>query len=321
MPSQFDVTSLGSTMLRLSVFPGERLETAPAFQAKAGGTESNVMIALSRMGRRTAWVSRLTDNALGRRIAGEIGYHGVDTSRVVWTDQDRNEVYYVEAGARPRPTQVIYDRKHSAVSNIRFEDLDIGFLLNTQVLHLTGIFPALSKQCADVITRLIEAARRADVTVSFDVNYRAKLWSADEAARTVAPMMELSDIVIVTSEDAEHLFGITGTPEDVVRAVHGRFHSEVSVVTIGGEGGIACDGDRLYSSAGYPVDIQERVGAGDCFAAGVLCGYLKGSLQTGMNYAAAMAAIKLGIHGDYFVSDEAEVLRIINSRDEREVGR
>ena len=319
--ARFDVTTLGSTMLRLSVPSGERLETAPHFEVRVGGTESNVMVALARMGHRTAWVSRLNDNALGRRIARAIGSHGVDVSRVVWSAEGRNEVFYVEAGASPRPTQVLYDRSHSALAAISNSDLPLEYLLDTRVLHCTGIFPALSSDCASVLAGLIRRAKAAGVTVSFDLNYRAKLWSPQQAAAALEPLLPQADLCLLTREDAAQLFGFSGEPKEIVSACRRRFGVRVCVLTLGGEGGVAWDGERYYARSGYPVDVRERLGAGDCFAAGVLCGWLENDLQRGLQYAAAMAALKLGLHGDHFVSDRAEVERLLARNQTREVGR
>lgn len=317
----FDVTSLGSTMIRLSVPPGERLETASTLEIRTAGTESNTMVALSRMGKRTAWVSRLQDNTLGRRIAGEITRYGVDTKKIVWTEEDRNEVFFVEYGSSPRPIQVIYDREHSAVSKVKFEDLDMDYLLNTKIVHLTGIFAALSENCSKVLHELIDTAKNADIKVSFDVNYRSKLWSPEDACRVISPMLQKSDIIMFTSEDAEQVFGISGTPEEMASKCQNRFKPEITVITLGGEGGIAFDGNEFYRTCGYNVEVQDRLGAGDCFSAGILCGYLEGSLQLGMDYAGAMAALKMGIKGDYFVSDRSEVMSVVRSSGGREVGR
>lgn len=319
--TRFDVTSFGSTMIRLSVPRGERLESAPIYQVHTAGSESNTMAALARMGKRTAWASRLKDDALGRRIASDIGRHGVDTSRIVWTDEARNEVFFVEHGADPRPTQVIYDRKHSALAAIRPEDIDQSFLLNTRVLHLTGILPALSPGCADVTRSLLAAAASAGVKVSFDVNFRGKLWSPSEAECVLTPMVAGADILIATEEDARDVFNITGTPEDVTTAFHKRFRLELVVVTRGGEGAIAYDGHGFLRREAFRVDAVDRLGAGDAFAAGVLCGWLEGSVERGMDYARAMAALKLGIRGDYFLSNREEVAMVLESGGRREVGR
>jgi len=318
---QFDVTSLGSTMIRLSVPSGERLETASVYEVRTAGTESNTMVALARMGFRTGWVSRLGDNPLGRRIAREIGHHGVDTSSVIWTEDDRNELFFVEYGSSPRPIQVLYDRAHSAVSRIRQEEVDTDYLLRSSIVHLTGIFPALSDSCAAITEHVISAAKSAGVKVSFDVNYRGKLWSPVRAREVLTPLVSRADILIITREDADDVFDITGAPEEVAATCHKAFRVELAVLTLGAEGGIAFDGTEYYRCGGYDVDVVDRLGAGDCFAAGVLCGYLEGSLQTGMNYASAMAALKLGIRGDYFVSSRAEVETLMNSGGGREVGR
>jgi len=321
MDKRFDVTSLGSTLLRLSVPPGDRLETAPMFEVRTAGTESNTLTALSRMGKKTGWVSRLTNNPLGRRIAREIGSFGVDVSRVIWTDQDRNETFFVEYGAAPRPTQVIYDRRHSAVANIAFEEMDLEYLLSGRILHLTGIFPALSENCADVLRRVMNEAKKAEVKISFDLNYRAKLWNPQQAKTVLSPIMKKADIILVTREDAVNIFSIAGTAEEMVSALYKEFSPELCVVTLGTEGGIAFDGKSYYTCKGYPAETLDRLGAGDSFSAGVLCGVLENSVQTGMDYASAMAALKLGLRGDYFVSDKAEVLRVLNSQGQREVGR
>jgi 2-dehydro-3-deoxygluconokinase len=318
---RFDVTTIGSTLLRLSVPPGERLETAVSYSVRTAGTEGNTMVALSRMGFKTGWVSRLKDDVIGRRIAGEIHAHGVDTSRVIWTDRDRNEIFFVEYGASPRGIRVVYDRSGSAVSKIRFSDVDPIYLLDTRILHMTGILPALSTRCRQTAEAAMEAAKRAQVKISFDVNYRGKLWGKREAARTLGPIIKRCDILFLTREDAVDIFGLAGPPEKMLRSAYETYGPELCVMTLGNEGGMAFDGDRLYRSPAYDVQILDRLGAGDSFTAGFLCGYLEGSIQTGMDYASAMAALKLGIKGDYFISGRKEVLGLVKGAGRREVGR
>jgi len=317
----YDVTSLGSTMLRLSVPPGDRLETATSFDVRAAGTESNVMIALTRMGKRTAWVSRLADNPIGRRIARELASFGVDVSKIVWTDQGRNELYFMEYGAAPRPIQVVYDRKHAAITELAFDELDVAHLLNTRIVHLTGILAALSPKCVAAMKTVISRAKSAGVKISFDVNYRAKLWSAESARATLIELMRSADILLLTREDAEGVFGITGSAESVLDACRKEFGAPLCVLTLGSDGGIATDGSQVYRCKGYAAETIDRVGAGDAFAAGLLAGVLEGSIQTGMDYASAMAALKLGIRGDVFVCDRQEVLRVVHQTSRREVGR
>jgi len=318
---KFDVTSVGSTMIRLSVPSGERLESANSYSIHTAGTEANTLTALSRMGRKTAWISRLKQDALGQRIESDIHTFGVDTSRIIWTESDRNEVFFVEYGARPRGIKVIYDRSGSALSKICWDEIDRDYLLNTRILHMTGILPALSKNCLITTQNAMTHARDNGVQVSFDVNYRSTLWPPEEAAKTLRPLIDLSDILFLTQEDAKDLFDISGNPEQVLQIAMEQFHPKICVITLGGEGAVASDGNRQYSSNAYKVDIIDRLGAGDSFTAGFLCGYLEGSLEKGMQYGSAMAALKLGIKGDYFISNRDEVLRLIDSARMREVGR
>jgi len=319
---RFDVTTIGSTLLRLSAATGERLETAGSFSVHTAGTEGNTMVALSRMGLRTAWVSRLKSDVIGRRIANEIRSHGVDTSRVVWSDRDRNEIFFVEYGAAPRGVQILYDRSGSALSKIRYQDIDTDYLFDTRILHLTGILPALSPGCRQTAERAVEAAIASRIPVSFDVNYRAKLWGPKKAAKTLEPLMCRSDLVFLTGEDAKDLFGLSGTPEKVLETAHRRFNRpSVCVMTLAGKGAMAFEGTGFIRCPAYPVEVVDRLGAGDSFTAGFLYGYLGGSIQKGMDYGSAMAALKLGIKGDYFISNREEVETLIRTPHGREVGR
>ncbi len=321
MTRLFDVVSVGSTMIRLSVPPGERLETAPAYRVRTAGTESNVMVALARLGRPVGWFSRLTDNALGRRIASEIRSHGVDVSRIAWTHGGRNEVFFVEFGAEPRPTRIIYDRRDSALALITPADLDPEYLLSGRMLHLSGILPALSESCRSVVETLLKEAGERSLPVSFDVNYRAKLWSPETAEKTLGPMLAQSDVVIMTREDATGIFGLDGSPESAAQGIHQAYRPRISVLTLGPEGALAFDGERFYRSRGYDLRIVDRLGAGDAFTAGFLHGFLDDDIQKGLDYGSAMAALKLSVQGDYFISDESEILNLLGSGPGREVGR
>lgn len=316
-----DVISVGSTMLRLSVPPGERLETAAHFEVRTAGTESNTMVALARMGFRTAWVSRLTDNPLGRRIAFDIGRHGVDVSRIIWTGEGRNELFFVEYGARPRPIKVIYDRWPSAAASMSLADLDQDYILSGRVLHLTGILAALSPDCAGLVLELLKKAGQAGVVTSFDLNYRARLWPPQRAKKVLEPMLELADLIFITQEDTVGVLGRGEGAEEAVAAIQARYKPRAVVMTLGSKGGLAFDGREFLAVKGYEVEILDRLGAGDAFSAGVLAGFLEGSLERGMEYGAAMAALKLGIKGDYFVSDRNEVEELMGAGGKREVGR
>lgn len=312
---KFDMTTFGETMIRISVRPGKSLENATETDFYTGGTESNTAVALARLGMKTAWVSRLTDNPLGRRIEADVSRHGVDTGGIIWTTKDRVGTYYVEFATPPRATSAFYDRKRSAISRIKPEEVDWAFLLNTRIIHLTGITPALSASCRRAVAEAIKKARREKIPVSFDVNYRAKLWSPETAATTIGPMLKDCTIAIMTRDDAATVFKLTGEPEDVVKEIRARFKPEISVLTLGGEGGLVWDGKTLLFEPGYPLrGVIDRLGAGDAFAAGMIYGFLKKDLMLGLRFGIATSAMKLGMRGDNFWSSLAEVEEVIRTK-------
>ena len=141
-----DVVTLGETMLRLSPANVSSLEEAQQLQVDVAGAESNVAVGLARMGLSSGWISKLVDNAVGRLIARRIGWHGVDISRVVWAEQGRNGLYYLEPGIEPRPTKLIYDRAGSAFTTLQFDQLDWAYITGAKLIHLSGITPALGKK-------------------------------------------------------------------------------------------------------------------------------------------------------------------------------
>lgn len=311
---KFDLTTFGETMVRISARPGEGLENATRMDFHTGGTESNTAIALARLGGKTAWVSRLPENPLGRRIAADVARHGVDVSGVIWTKQDRAGTYYVEFATPPRGATVTYDRRHSAVSRIKPAELDWNFLLNTRVLHLTGITPALSPSCRAAVAEAIKRAKAKKIPVSFDINYRAKLWSPAVAAKILAPLMRGAAIIIMTSDDAATLFKLSGDPEKIVREIKRRFEPQIAVLTMGGKGALLFDGKKTLSEPGLPMtEVVDRLGAGDAFTAGLIFGYLKNDLQLGLKYGIATSAMKMGMRGDAFWASREEVEQVIKS--------
>jgi 2-dehydro-3-deoxygluconokinase len=308
-PLKYDVVTLGETMIRLSPPDHQRIEQAVSLELKIGGAESNVAIDLARLGLKTAWVSRLVDAPLGRRIATEIRAHGVDTSHVIWTRDGRVGTYFIEFGVSPRPIRVWYDRAGSAISLLSPEELDWGIVSQTRLLHLTGITAALSDNCERVVNLLVDRALDAGVTVSFDVNYRSKLWSPESAAAALHPICAKADILFIGSRDAERLFDTRGTPEEIVSQLREVFDPGITVLTTV-EGGSTCaHSNGVHSEEPYPAVVEvDRVGAGDAFASGFLLGYLEGKRpEQCLRYARALAAIKYSIPGDLAITTREEL--------------
>ncbi len=297
---RWDVVSFGETMIRLAVPLGERLETARAFEVGIGGTESNVLVALARLGWRTAWSSVLPRNPLGERIARELAWHGVDVSLVQWVERGRVGVYYLDVGVPPRPTAVLYDRVGSAVAGVDPESFPVDWVEQARWFHATGITPALSAGCREVLWRLVERAHRAGVGVSFDVNYRSRLWSTEEAARTLEPFCRNATVLFCGEDDARTVWNLAGEPETVAAGLAERFGAAVTVLTRGERGSLAMTAEgRVVAVPGISATVVDRVGAGDAFAAGFLHGYLDArDVERGLRYGTALAALKLTIRGD-----------------------
>ncbi len=302
MQKRYDVLTVGETMIRFSPPGWQRLEQADRFEVAVGGAESNVAVCLSRLGLHAAWVSRLVDNPLGRRIIQSLRAQGVDVSHVVWWPTGRVGIYFVEFGQPPRPTDVMYDRQGSAMSEMTLSDLDPTLLDETRLVHLTGITPALSPRCRGLVEGTLKMAGERGVLRSFDVNYRAKLWPAAEARATLETLCVSLDLLFIAQQDALRLFNLRDTPEATLGWLQDRFHVGVAVMTMGEGGAIALDRDgRFYRAKTGPTPEIDRLGSGDAFSAGFLYGYLTshgGDHEAALRIGAAAAALKRTIPGD-----------------------
>src|SRR6516165_6440517 len=225
----YDLISFGEAMIRLSPPDFQRLEQARQLNVQVGGAELNTAAGLARLGRSSAWVSRLPANPLGRVIANRAREAGVGIEHILWTTEDRAGVYFVEFGAAPRASSVLYDRAGSAAARVTPGMIPWDKVLaGARWFHVTGITPALSGSAAEATREALQAARKANLKISIDLNYRAKLWSPAEAGRWMTDFMPHCDVLITTEEDAERVFGVTGTDyEDVARRLVARFPVEI----------------------------------------------------------------------------------------------
>ncbi len=315
-----EVITFGEAMVRLSPPNFRRLEQATSLDLQIGGAELNTAVALARLGRNAAWVSRLTDSPLGRLIANRASEAGVDTRHVQFTKDDRVGLYFLEFGAAPRASSVLYDRKDAAIAHvkpgmIKWADVFAG----AKWLHVTGITPALSASAAETTREALTAARAAGVRVSIDLNYRNKLWSPADAGRWMREFMQVCDVLITTEEDVAKVFGITAKDDAAVaRKLTETFPLKVVAITLRDNPlvwrntwtAIAYRGGELFRTRSYEVEIVDRLGAGDSFAAGLIHGLLDDDLQKGLDWGVALSAIKHSIPGDFawVTRDEVEAL-------------
>ncbi len=304
-------------MLRLTPPNLRRLEQATTLDIEVGGTESNVAIGLARLGLNVAWLSRLTDNPLGRLIARTIAAHGVDTAHVSWTTEDRVGVLFYEMGKAPRGSRVLYDRRHSAVSRMQPVDLpqDLFWPDGARLLHTTGITLALGQELTDTAHRALQLAKAAGWLVSFDINYRHTLWEPSQARQGCQAYAEAADILFIPRGDACLLFDLDADmpAATILARLASAYPRATIVLTLGADGalGRAPGGDVIQQSA-FPAEAVDRLGGGDAFAAGFLFGYLTTTdssvrLTTSLRWGAAAAALKYTIPGDAPLIDRHEV--------------
>ncbi|MBN1686886.1 MAG: sugar kinase [Spirochaetales bacterium] len=329
----FDLITFGEAMVRLSAPDFKRLEQTTTLDINIGGAEMNVAVAAARIGLKSSFVTALPSNPLGRMIANKAREHGVDTSHIVWSDNGRAGLYFVEFGSAPRGTAVLYDRADSALAQIQPDAVDWDKLFsNTRVFHTTGITPGVSDTAATVAMEALAEARRKKVLVSFDVNYRERLWNRERARAVLVPMLEYVDVLFVTESDITRVLGIeAGDSEKMARSIFEQFGTKVIVTTASGasirEGkafaAAAYAGGRFYGERGYKVETVDRIGAGDTFVAGFLYSYLsdKTDIQQALQYGVAISALKHTFPGDISWINLDEVQRLIAEKESREISR
>jgi 2-dehydro-3-deoxygluconokinase len=313
----FEVVTFGEAMIRLSPPNFRRLEQARSLDVQVGGAELNTGVGLARLGRSAAWVSRLTNNALGRLIANHAREAGVSTEHVLWTDDDRVGLYFLEFGAAPRASNVIYDRKSAAIAQIKPGMIAWDRVFHgAKWFHVTGITPGLSASAAAATRESLRAAKSAGLQTSVDLNYRAKLWNQTEAGKCMSELMQFCDVLITTEEDLERVFSIKGKDyEEAATLAAKRFGLKFVAITLrenplvwkNNWTAIALQGGQVLRTRTYELEIVDRLGAGDSFAAGLIHGLLDGDLQKGLDWGVAASAIKHTIPGDFNWISPAEV--------------
>ena len=308
------VITFGETMLRFSPSGFSRLEQSSEVEVHVGGSESNTAVGLARLGHRVQWISRLTDNPMGRRIANSISSHGVDCSQLIWTQNDRIGTYYMERGAGPRHSQVYYDRAQSAMSRIQPGDLLVDMFpsedkTDSSIFHTTGITLGIS---ASARATALEAQRRAKssgLLISFDLNYRAKLWEPSEAASYCDDFAKNCDLILLPIRDARTLYGIDSLPESTCLSLRERWPLATIVLTLGEKGSCLLTRQNTFiHQVAFPTQEVERLGSGDAFSAGFLAGMLRNLSESDcLKLGNAAAAIKYTIPGDFPVFDRSTV--------------
>ena len=325
------VVTMGEIMLRLSTPGYERFVQSDNFDVCYGGGEANVAVSLANYGHESYFVTKLPTHEIGESAVNALRQFGVHTDYIA-RGGERVGIYFLETGASMRPSKVIYDRAHSSISEAVVEDFDFDKVFEGATwFHWTGITPALGKKSQEVLKAALIAAKKHGVTVSVDLNYRKKLWTPDEAKACMSELMQYVDVCIGNEEDAEKCLGFKagsdvtsgklelGGYEEVFRKMKEAYGFKYIATSLresfsaSDNGWSACiysrDTKEFYHSKEYSIHpIVDRVGGGDSFAGGVICGMLDGKdFKAALEFGVAASALKHTIPGDFNLVSRKEV--------------
>lgn len=325
------VLTLGEIMLRLSTGTDTRLSESKQFQVHYGGGEANVAISLANYTHNVSFASKVPENALGLAAKRHMQHYGVSTDLLLFGGS-RLGCYFLENGVGERTSSVIYDRANSSFSEMDTLEWELDSLFdNVEVLHVSGITPALSNSWAMLTQQLMKEAKRRKVKISFDINYRAKLWSHSQAKKVLSTLLPFVDYCSAGKLDAIHLLGIEENGNDLpyyyeemsklypnIEVFYSTLREIKSTSTNTLAGTIWKKGELYTSKKHLITPIVDRVGGGDAFSAGVLHGILtKRDFDYTVSFATAASALKHTIYGDCNQFSIEEIEEFMNRTDQR----
>jgi 2-dehydro-3-deoxygluconokinase len=331
------VLSFGELLLRLSAPGYNKLFQRDTFEWTFCGGEANVAVSLANFGVDSKYITKLPDNDIGQAAANTLRFFGVDTSKVIYSS-GRMGLYYLEKGASQRPSQIIYDRSFSAMALAKKSDFNWDSIFEGVTwFHWTGITPALGDGISGILLDACKIARRKNITVSCDLNYRKSLWSCEKAQSVMHELMSYVDVCIANEEDAEKMLGIAADHTDVeaghinkqsyqfvAEEVANRYNCKAVAITLresysasrNGWSSLLYDNgnkDFFYSKQ-YDIQLVDRVGGGDSFAAGVIYGFITNqSCQYIIDFATAASCLKQTMEGDFNRSSVLDVENLLES--------
>ena len=322
------VLGFGEIMLRLSAPNNQKIIQANSFDAVYGGGEANVVASLATFGHNTKFITKLPNNALGDKVIRDLKSYNVDTSDILQGD-GRLGIYFLEIGYGLRSNEIIYDRKYSAISMMNKSEFNIeNILKDVKMVHLSGITPALNKELFDLTIDIAKYCKKNNIEVSFDSNYRANLWSLEEAKLFLEKILNYVDIAFLGSLDMTNILKYEDLNlefEDNLKRLYEKLFEKYpnikyasctkrSVHSINNNSlkGYLYDGKNLYVSNEYKFDILDRVGGGDAFTAGILHGILDNlSKKEIVEFGTCAGAIKHSIRGDINIVDKESIINLI----------
>ena len=326
------VVTMGEIMLRLSTPNNEKFIQADEFDVCYGGGEANVAVSLANYGHDAEFVTKVPQNPIGESAVAALRKYNVETKHIA-RGGERLGIYFLETGAAMRASNVVYDRSHSSISTAVAADFDFDEIFEgADWFHFTGITPAVSDMAAELTEAALKAAKAKGITVSVDLNFRKKLWSSEKAQKIMTNLMQYVDVCIGNEEDAEKVLGFkpgntdvtSGELElagykDIFEQMVAKFNFKYVISSLresfsaSDNGWSACiysrDTKEFYHSRKYRISpIVDRVGGGDSFAGGVICGFVDGKdFKDALEFGVAASALKHTIPGDFNLVSRADV--------------
>lgn len=319
----------GEIMMRLNPEGYKRFVQAEGFEASYGGGEANVAVSLANYGVEASFVTKLPDNDLGKSARNSVRRFGVDTSNIVWGGA-RLGIYFVEKGAAQRASKVIYDRAGSSIATASRGDFNWDAILqDVDWFHFTGITPALGGELPEICLDALKICKERKITVSCDLNYRAKLWSREKACEVMSRLLPYVDICIANESDMADVFGIHASGSDIegarldrqgyaeaARALHERFGCGKVAITLRSSlsasdnkwSGMLWTEEQVAFATEYLMHIVDRVGGGDSFGGGLIYALSSGcGVQESIEFAVAASCLKHSVELDFNHVGIAEV--------------
>lgn len=307
------VVTLGETMALMASDKAGPLAHASTLSLGIGGSESNVAIGLQRLGVQAVWCGRIGADSLGRLVEREIRAEGVDVRAIV--DDDAPTGLMIKERRTPSAQKVSYYRSGSAGSRIVPDDVDDELIAGAALLHLSGITPALSPQAASTFRSAVAAAKSCGVPVSFDLNYRSKLWSAETAGSAYREIIPDVDIVLAGLEEAELAVGTVRYAEEAARRIAAMGPSQV-VIKLGADGALAFVDGKVFRQDALVIEALDTVGAGDAFVAGYLAEFVGGlEAEERLQTAVSTGAFVCLVPGDWEGLPRRDELQLLGNHE------
>lgn len=292
-----DILTIGDALVAFNPTTTGPMRFAHTFERKVGGAELNVAIGCSRLGLRAGWISRLGKDEFGRYVLNTVRGEGVDVTQVKLVEGYPTSLYFKEI-LNGEKINSYYYRNPSPTLSFKDDGIDENYIKQAKILHITGVFPAVTESNREVLLDLLKVTKQHHVLVTLDPNIRLKLWTAEEARQTLHSYLPYVDVLIAGEEETEILFG-TSDPDEVFEAAK-SFGVEHVIVKQGERGATGYRGaEKVYTSVETKVNVVDVIGAGDGFAAGYLYSLIQNwSLEQSLKYANAVAGRVIGVQGD-----------------------